>query len=235
VIALFLGLGLALAKEPPPPPSASILKDKVDLDGNGKPDKIDVVITSGTDEKVVKLTVAKASAVDNQMYAAATARIVDLDPGTPGQELLIAGTSGNGNKFFTFFTWDGHKLVQGLKVDTNGKTGGIQMPGDGTVVLAAGNEFYLRRRAWELHDRAFVEIPQPYFYVGVNAKVKDSLPIWKDPQSAETVTSLKAGIDVEIILVTMETPIWYLVLAPSGLLGWVHGDAIGTALEVDSL
>jgi hypothetical protein len=227
-------LAACLAAHAKAPTSVTLLKDKVDLDGNGRSDKILVVASEG-DLQAVNVTVGTTSLADNQLYVAVSARVVDLDDSDDAHQIVVEGTSEGGKRWFTFFVWDGRKVVQALKVTTDSEKGGLSTPGGGTVILESDRGFFLQRSAWTVGGTMFQPVLQPFIHVGATATANEATDLVTDPGSADRVTQLAAGAEAQVLLMTREEPYWYLVRAPNGLVGWVRSDTIGAALQVEPL
>jgi hypothetical protein len=218
----------ALAGAPAP---ETLLKDKADLNGDGKADKILVVAAVGQGSlKAVKLTVGAVSVADIQMYKDVTVTIVDLDPGDAKKELFVDGTSESGKKWFTWFVWDGKRLVQALKVDTKSENGSVALKGAGEIIVDMPRSFYVQHDDYHLSGSAFEQVDVPFIYVGSPGTVKQPVLLMHDPNSSVQVASLDAGDLVEIVIASTGDKRWFLVRAPSGLVGWLKEDEIGKTI-----
>lgn len=100
----------------------------------------------------------------------------------------------------------------------------LQIPGDGSLYLSGHtNNMYNQRKKYDLKKGKFTEVVQPYYYVGVKAKLKDSLPIFSDLKQNVLVAKLPKGSSIEVLLNNGE---YYLIKSDYGLLGWTK---IGTS------
>lgn len=228
MLALTLLVTSALAGTP-----GTVLKDKVDLDGDGKADKLLGVTAAGQgDQLALKVTVGKLSLADTQTYKDVAVEIVDIDPTDKSKELLITGTSDSGKKWFTVFIYDGKHLVQGAKINSGAGSGAIHLVGGGQIIIDMPKKFYTAHSAWHLEGLSLQEITQPFVYVGAKAHVTQDVLLVHDPSSSVTVTALAAGELVQVLIGTTDEKKWFLVLSPNGLVGWVDQIEIGRTIVI---
>lgn len=214
-------------------PTATVLKDKVDMNGDGKADKVLAVTAIGQgDQKAVKVTVGALSLSDTQTYKDVKVEIVDLDAADKTKEILITGTSDSGKKWFTVFLYDGKHLVQGAKINSGGGSGEIHLVGGGQIVVDMPKKFYTEHAAWHLDGLSLDEIPQPFVYIGAKGHVKQDVILLHDPGSSVSVVTLAAGETAQIVIGTIDEKKWFLVQSQTGLLGWVAQVEIGRTIII---
>jgi hypothetical protein len=94
----------------------------------------------------------------------------------------------------------------------------IILPGNG-VIYATGHTRHLfdQRRKFQLRDGKLRETQQPFLYVGLQTKTTASVQIFSDQDFRQTVTSLPAGTEVEVVLASGKN---FLLRTPFGLTGW---------------
>lgn len=91
-------------------------------------------------------------------------------------------------------------------------------PGNGVLYVSGHtNNMYDQRKKYELKNGKFSEIAQPYYYVGVKAKLKDRLSIFSDLSQKVEVARLGKGSNVEVLINKDDN---YLIKTEHGLLGW---------------
>ena len=75
-----------------------------------------------------------------------------------------------------------------------------------------------QRKKFRLEKDKIIEVLQPYYYVGLESKVKKRINIYSTPQQDEVVASLPEGSPVTVLLNKGEQ---YLLKTSFGLVGWV--------------
>jgi hypothetical protein len=85
------------------------------------------------------------------------------------------------------------------------------------VSTKSGEDQYNQRKKYDLKNRKFTEVVQPYYYVGVKIKLKDWLPIFSDLNQNVLVAKLPKGSSIEVLINKGE---YYLIKSDYGLLGW---------------
>jgi hypothetical protein len=232
VLLLAIAGGPALAAPPPEPKTVPVLKSKVDLDGNGKADAVQVLATESA-PKAVKVLVGKVALADTQMYADVAVRLVDVDSASPGQHVLVEGTTGDGDKFFTFFAWDGKRVVQALKYGA-GAGGAVTVSGDGLVVIDHPHGFWTEHDAWHGVGLTLDPIKQPFLSVGTPATAKQDAVLRATPMGGDAVVTITSGTKVDVLLMSNEDVKAYLLRSPGGLVGWIDADSFPTAFDTGS-
>lgn len=209
-----------------------VLKEKIDLNGDGKADKLQVATAAAQgDLKAVKVTIGSATLSDIQLYKSVEVAVVDVDSSDKSQQILVSGTSDSGKKWFTFFVFDGKSVVQALKVDTKSSEGVLSMPGGGDVIIAAPQQFWTRRTNYHLQGKGFTEQPQPYYLVDSHMTTTQPLELTQAQGAHQTVTQVAAGADLHILLASTDEKPSYLVAIPTGLVGWVDGATLTSATQ----
>ncbi len=222
-------LGLAFAKGPP---TTSLMKEKIDLNGDGKADKLEVLSSDGqAGLKAAKIVVNGVSLSDIQMYKELAVSIVDVDTSDKLQQILVDGTSESGKKWFTIFIWDGKKVLQAMKVDTASPNGALKLIDSGQVIVEKPQSFWTERTIWKLSGYKFDELSQPFFAIGKPAVVETPIVLVYNPDTTSPVTGVGPGAVVEIVLCTTGPKPWYLLKTDTGLMGWVDGREIGEAVK----
>lgn len=80
------------------------------------------------------------------------------------------------------------------------------------------------RRKYTYNGKQFVEVKQPYLYVGLKTTVKPlgseaaPLVLYADKSQQTRVATLPVGTEIEVLL--QESSEWYLVRTSFGLVGW---------------
>lgn len=94
----------------------------------------------------------------------------------------------------------------------------IVIPGDGFIYASARtNRMFKIRRKFRIVNDRFVEVKQPYFFVGLQSKTVKDITIFSDTLIQEPVAYLPEASDVTVLLNTHD---YYLIATPYGLTGW---------------
>ncbi len=104
------------------------------------------------------------------------------------------------------------------------------IPGNGFLYVSGHtNNCFDQRKKFALKETEFVEIKQPFYYVGIESRALKDLAITSKQRSGEVVAHIPKGEKVTIILNEDEC---YLLKTQFGLLGWVRLQNIGQEAEV---
>ncbi len=108
------------------------------------------------------------------------------------------------------------------------------MPGNG-VLYTSGlvDMMFNTRKKFILRDGIIEEVHQPFYYVGLETKVKKSIVIFEDLSYKKPIAQLPEGSKVEV-LINKEND--YLLKTPFGLVGWFkinYGEPCGSELIED--
>lgn len=79
------------------------------------------------------------------------------------------------------------------------------------------NTMFNVRKKYEWKNRSFIEIKQPYNYVGLDSITKKPIQIYSSKEYKQVVANLPKGAPVFVLLNEGEN---YLIKTPFGLLGW---------------
>lgn len=101
-------------------------------------------------------------------------------------------------------------------------------PGNGNIYVSGhNNTMFDTRKKFEWRDGTFVEVGQPFGYVGLDTTTRIAIEIYSSTDSRKVVASLPKGSPVSVLLSEGEH---YLLKTPFGLLGWIS-IPIGTSRE----
>lgn len=96
----------------------------------------------------------------------------------------------------------------------------LAIPGDGTLYISGHtNNMFDQHKKFRLKKDKIIEIPQPYYYVGLETKVKKRINLYSTPQQSEIVDSLPEGSAVTVLLNKGDL---YLLKTSLGLVGWTQ-------------
>jgi hypothetical protein len=105
------------------------------------------------------------------------------------------------------------------------------LPGDGALyVRGHANEYFDKRKKYSMHDGQFVEIEQPFYYVGLDSKALTDLSLFSD---SGPVDIIRAGEPVTVILNVGNR---YLLKNQQDIVGWWILKNLGQrATEIEGL
>lgn len=94
------------------------------------------------------------------------------------------------------------------------------LPGDGNIYVDGhNNTMFNVRRKFEWQDGTFVEVQQPFYYVGVETHTRTDLEMYSTTDYKQVVAILPKGTPVHVLLNEKHN---YLVKTAFGLLGWIN-------------
>lgn len=95
-------------------------------------------------------------------------------------------------------------------------------PGNGIALVSEWRDFWLQTHKYVLDQktRTMAYVPQAFYYVGVEAKVNQSMPIYRNINAENIVAELQK--DSSCLLLLYDEPSgWYLIKTSAGLVGWI--------------
>jgi hypothetical protein len=96
----------------------------------------------------------------------------------------------------------------------------LVIPGDGNLYISGHtNDMFDKRRKFSLSKDRIVEVQQPYYYVGLETKIKKKIDLYSTPQQSEVIHSLLKGSKVTVLLNKGDL---YLLKTSFGLVGWTQ-------------
>jgi hypothetical protein len=142
-----------------------------------------------------------------------TRYLVTFDPGPSGDPEFIIYEMQDG-KEKNIISLPGEELV---------------IPGNGILYTSCfADRMFNTQKKFLLHDEIITEVQQPFYYVGLQTKLRKSLALFGDPSYKEIIAQLPAGSKVEV-LINKEND--YLIKTPFGLVGWLrinYGEQCGS-------
>jgi hypothetical protein len=115
------------------------------------------------------------------------------------------------------------QVVRGEKLSDDaylGSMNGLELtiPGDGFLYVSGHtNSTFNQRRKYRVAENGLEEIPQPFYYVGLQTATLKPVTLSTEPGGRETVAEIATGAPVEILLNKDDD---YLVKTQEGLVGW---------------
>ncbi len=100
--------------------------------------------------------------------------------------------------------------------------GGINlvMPGNGSIYISGNaNQMFNKRLKLRLSGNKFVEVEQPFYYVGVDTVTTKPIKLYATKKLEKAVVSLPKGYKVRVL--ANQDNDYYLVKTGFGLVGWL--------------
>lgn len=116
---------------------------------------------------------------------------------------------------FLFHKNDGDSLIQlGYMI------GGLKLyiPGNGYIYISGhSNNMFDERRKYKIEGHNIVEVKQPYYYVGIESKLKTDINLYSDINLRKQIGKLTKGSPVSVLINKDD---FYLIKSSFGLVGW---------------
>lgn len=158
--------------------------------------------------------------------------IVDIDSSDSFKEVGIhtPGPSDDDKYLMIYYT--------GKEIKTLGLlTRWPSFQGNGIIYVDDWMGFWRKREKYVLNKkkRILERVPQELYYVGVEATVVKTFPIYKSRDSSQIIANLKEGSKILIIACSPEgsddMKHWYLIKSESGLLGYAKLESFFDKVE----
>jgi hypothetical protein len=106
--------------------------------------------------------------------------------------------------------------------------GGVELylPGNGYVYTTGhANTSFNKRSKYLFNGTKFIEVKQPFYYVGLKTKTTKAITLYADKSQKEIVGSVPIDTEVEVLLAEYSQNFggteYFLVKTPFGLVGWI--------------
>ena len=209
--------------------SEGILKNALaDLNGDGQPERITIEPDAKSGMFLLKIgnQSIRGGTDDSESEPAEGFEIVDIDNTDRFKEVVVHPPGACEMCGQQTYIYGFDKNIR--KVGQLGKS--VEFPGYGIVLENDWQGFWVSRTKYILDDKSGLlkPVPQPYYFVGLNATVKKSFPIYRNQKrSKEVVANLKQGSTFMVVAAEYKTePKWYLVKSETGLMGWISVDSL---------
>jgi len=199
-----------------------------DLDGDGNIE--DILLSNITEPGAFILKVGEFSTKGKFQSALEDVDgfiIVDIDKSDKYKEVAVHTPGLSADDEYLIFWYDG-KLIKEMGYLSRWPL----FYGNGIVNVDAWMGFWPIREKYVLdkNSRTLQQVPQEFYYVGVEAEVIESFPIYKTRGVSHVVAHLKPKSEC-LILVCDPSPMppgddWYLIKSATGLVGWTQEKAI---------
>jgi hypothetical protein len=162
-----------------------------------------------------------------EMEAADGFIIVDIDESDKYKEVAVHTPGPSDDDEYVIFWYDGKSIKEMGYVS--------RWPlfyGNGIVNVDGWMGFWSIREKYVLDkkSRTLQQVPQEFYYVGVEAEVRETFSIYKTRGASHVVANLKPKSEC-LILVCDPSPAqygddWYLIKSTTGLVGWAQEKTI---------
>lgn len=195
-----------------------------DLDGDGKPEVIEVL---DAEIRVGKHRLACEG-------PPCAVEVHDLSSEDPLRELVVLETGMRDDRLARIYRLTKAGLVE-LKLTRPGGEGvfpeAVTTSGNGILLTDERHRLYLRREKFVPDGAGLKLVPQPFWSVGQVLPVDRSAPIRESIGGAVVVANLKPGSEVTVVLESAEKPEWFLLRTSTGLVGWIDLETLRSASD----
>ncbi len=232
---------------PPPFPSNFFMSARVDIDGDGSPESITVTKGGGPGE--FTLSIDGVTIVDTlKMGDTDGFVVVDIDTSDPYKEIAVHTPAENddiNDDEYIIYFFDGISIKEVGRVFW-----WPEIFGNGIVLVDGWMGFWQIRDKYVLDKatRTLKLVPQELYYVGIEAHVKKSFPVYRSRTGNEVIANTMPGSNF-LILACDPSPKclnayselddyfcdWYLIKTVTGLVGWVRCETLLDYEKVDGL
>jgi hypothetical protein len=153
--------------------------------------------------------------------------VIDIKTADKYKEIAVHSPGASDDNEYYIFWYDGNSIIE-MDYLSRWPT----FYGNGIVTVDNWIDFWSQRDKYVLNDktRTLSIVPQELYYVGVEAEVRTSFPIYKTRTGPDIVANLKPGSKC-LILVCDTSPAqytanWYLIKSTTGLVGWARPKAL---------
>jgi len=210
---------------------------KADLNGDGKSENMRLKVEpSGKYVLTVGGVAMEGAFPPLSSFDEPTAGIsvVDVDRQDKYKELQIRVSSSADSMLdarTVLYRYDGGSLREVLRLD--GRY--LELFGNGIVHVTRWRGFWMEREkyVWDRSAQKFREVPQAFYYVGVEGRVVKSFPIFRALSGSQVVAQLRPK-SAFLILVWDRKSNRYLVRSESGLVGWARPEALESKTSLPS-
>lgn len=195
---------------------------KGDFDGDGKQEE--AVLSRIAEDGSFTLSVGNVSAKGKlENGEADLVKKVDIDSSDKTREIAVHTSGPSDDNEWLFYRFDGKSLAELGRI-----FGSCDIAGNGIILADQWMGFWIKKEKFVLDDTAkkLKAVPQQFYFVGVEAKVKKSFPIFRTRTSKEVVANLMEGSTVLFVASDLSSgdygDEWYLIRSKTGLLGWAN-------------
>jgi RNase P/RNase MRP subunit p29 len=195
-----------------------------DIDGDGKPEAISTLYNSSN--RMLNVTIGGSTLLTKIQGTEAKPEleVIQIHSDRKQRQVLVTIDDGMDYKEYFFFGFSKGKTTY------LGTFGGqnLKATGNGVVYAEDWLGFFQIKQKYGLSSSTgkIVEIPQPFYYCGVEGRVLKSTKLLLEPdKKSNEVAILLPGAKVTLLLMKAKGEkigdnAWYLVKSEGGLVGW---------------
>ncbi|MDC0712487.1 hypothetical protein POL68_28755 [Stigmatella sp. ncwal1] len=221
LISSGLMLVAVVAGASPSPPTASQREAQLDLDGDGKSER---VVVEPAKPGTFRLRVGEVQ-VEGELPGVQGFTALDLDSGDKRQEVLVQG-EGQGTPRWRLF-----RYVNGALQEVPLPPGAPSTSGNGILLSDVAMDGWVRRDKY-LYDAkkpGFTEVPQELYFVAQTVTAPAPLQLLRAPGNPGAVAMARPGESLSLIAFKPEASAgsggWYLADS-GGVLGWLQASSL---------
>jgi hypothetical protein len=204
---------------------AAPLELRIDLNGDGTPDKVRAQKTdSGYTLMVNDLRVVE------QDHEKTLLRMegLDIDREDGMQELRVIVEVDGGYAHSDIYAYDGRHIIRLVEI-----TGSVTVPGSGELYVNRWHGNFSTTARFRLSQRPpkLTETPQSLYFIGLTVTVSTSFPIWLQRHEPKSLIYVSPGSALSILAVDLDAPECdkmqtghcdvFLIRTSTNLTGWV--------------
>jgi len=192
---------------------------KVDLNGDGRLDAIRIIETN--EDGGFTLKINKTIITDSLNAEVDGFIIVDIDTTDIFKEVAVHTPGESDDDEYVIYWYDGKKIYQMGRISR-----WPEFSGDGKVLVDDWMGFWRKREIYVLdkESKTLSVIPQEFYYVGVEAEVKDPFSLNRSRVDEDGVSIVNAGEKIILLLYSPSKEDlyedWYQIKTSSGFIGW---------------
>lgn len=203
----------------------------VDLDGDGKADKIKLETFARSEDGIAKYRLSVNGAIlqnrisvmgeDSPLFF-----IADINRKDRYKEIVVQTEGNNGDADGTIYWYDGRKIQRVATLDRWNQT----YSGAGVVTVGYWYQsFWTQNRMFKLdRNHRLIEVPQKYHPVNKKGTVTQKLALRKQLRKAGNAATLPVGTKITVVKSDVKNEDdWYFVKAANGKSGWIRSEDVG--------
>lgn len=200
-----------------------VMSQAIDLNGDGVIDNIRLSADPESGEFTLFVGASSVAGIFEGGEPASGFFVVDVDKADNYQEIAVHSPGPSDDDEYFLFWYDGASIRE---MTHFGRW--PEFYGNGIVNVDGWMGFWKKREKYLLNakTRKLEHVPQELYYVGVEAHVRKSFPIYRTRAKAEIVANLSPNSKCLILACnpSPQQPMedWYLIRSASGLMGWAR-------------
>ncbi|MBE0433547.1 hypothetical protein IBX73_08800 [candidate division WOR-3 bacterium] len=210
-----------------------VMSQAIDLSGDGVVDSIRLSASPENGEFTLFVGASRVTRAFEGGESASGFVVVDIDKTDKYQEIAVHSPGPSDDDEYFLFWYDG-ALIHEMAYFGRWP----EFYGNGIVNVDGWMGFWKKREKYVLNaeTRKLEHVPQELYYVGVEANVRKSFPIYRTRTKSDIVANLSPN-SACLIMVCDTSPAqpmenWYLIRSSSELVGWAPDIAIYENLDL---